>query len=169
MHKPEGCGLESRWEHWIFLTYLIQPHYGPRVDSASNRDEYWKLPGVKGSRTLKLTISPAPLSRLCIKCWSLDVSQPYGPPWPVTRPALPLCSILKKIENKAFRKQELFASSGEGEAATLLGPWEIVNLNSRIPDDGQSPKTRKFLVLYTIDRTLWDLQGNYCRYVNLKY
>ena len=31
-YKSEGRGLDSRWCHW--------PHYGPGVDSASNRNEY---------------------------------------------------------------------------------------------------------------------------------
>jgi hypothetical protein len=40
-YKPEGRGLDSRWGHWTFqLTYSFQPHYGPGVDSASNRNEY---------------------------------------------------------------------------------------------------------------------------------
>jgi hypothetical protein len=40
-YKPEGRGFESRWGHWIFqLTSSIQPHYGPGIDSASNRNGY---------------------------------------------------------------------------------------------------------------------------------
>jgi hypothetical protein len=40
-YKPEGRGFESRWGHWILqLTQPFQPHYGPGVDSASNRIEY---------------------------------------------------------------------------------------------------------------------------------
>jgi hypothetical protein len=40
-YKPEGRGLDSRWCHWIFsLTQSFRPHYGPGVDSASNRNEY---------------------------------------------------------------------------------------------------------------------------------
>jgi len=40
-YKPEGCGFDSRWCHWIFsFTSSFRPHYGPGIDSASNRNEY---------------------------------------------------------------------------------------------------------------------------------
>jgi hypothetical protein len=47
--KPEGRGFDSRWCHWNFsLKQSFRPHYGPGVDSASNRNEYQKyLLGVK--------------------------------------------------------------------------------------------------------------------------
>jgi hypothetical protein len=36
-----GCGFDFRWCRWNFsLTWSIRPHYGPGVDSASNRNEY---------------------------------------------------------------------------------------------------------------------------------
>jgi hypothetical protein len=40
-YRPKGRGIDFRWCHWNFsLTYFFRPHYGPWVDSASNRNEY---------------------------------------------------------------------------------------------------------------------------------
>jgi hypothetical protein len=39
--KPDNRGFDSRWGYCSFhLTWSFQPHYGPGVDSASNRNEY---------------------------------------------------------------------------------------------------------------------------------
>jgi len=42
-YKSEGRGFVSRWCHWNFsLISFSRQHYGPGVDSASNRNEYQK-------------------------------------------------------------------------------------------------------------------------------
>jgi hypothetical protein len=39
-YKPDGRGIESRWGGFFQFTLSFKPHYGPGIDSASNRNEY---------------------------------------------------------------------------------------------------------------------------------
>jgi len=59
-YKPESLGFDSRWCHWNFsLTKIFRPHYGPGVDSASNRNDYQEyFLGGKGDRCVRLTTLP---------------------------------------------------------------------------------------------------------------
>ena len=50
-YGPEGRGFDSRWRQWNFsLIQSFRSHFGPGVDSASNRNGYQEyLLGVKAA------------------------------------------------------------------------------------------------------------------------
>jgi hypothetical protein len=60
--------------HWNFsLTYSFRPHYGPGIDSASNKNEYQEcFLGVIGGRCVGLTTLP-PSYADCLKIWEPQV------------------------------------------------------------------------------------------------
>jgi hypothetical protein len=75
-YKPKGHGFDSRWCHWDFsLTKSSQPHYGPGIYSASNRNKYLEIfCRGKGSWCIGLSTLPAP----CADCLEIWKSKPPG-------------------------------------------------------------------------------------------
>jgi hypothetical protein len=65
-YKPEVVGSNSDKVNGFFLfTKYFQPHYGPGVVTASNRNEFQQYSwGVKSGRRVGLTTSPLSVSRL---------------------------------------------------------------------------------------------------------
>jgi hypothetical protein len=97
-YKPEGRGSESRWVEWFFSINLILPAaLGPGVYSAFNRNEYQKQKNEfcakwSGGRNWRPTTLPPSMSLMSRQCGIFNISQPYGPPLPVTGIALLLRS-----------------------------------------------------------------------------
>jgi hypothetical protein len=76
-YKPEGCRFDfrCRWYHRSFSLTSFRPHYGPGVNSSSNRNEYQeRFLGDSGFRCAELT--NLPLS--CADCLEVWEPQPPG-------------------------------------------------------------------------------------------
>jgi hypothetical protein len=76
-YKPEGRRFDSRWG------LSLQPHYGPEVDSASNRNEYQgsSLGGKDG-----WCVKQATLPHSCANCLKILTASTSWSPWGLARP-----------------------------------------------------------------------------------
>jgi len=70
--------------HWNFsVTYPFRLHYGPRVDSASKRNEYQEyFLGGKGGQCVGLTTLP-PSCTDCLEIWGASTPPPLESPGPL--------------------------------------------------------------------------------------
>jgi hypothetical protein len=69
-YKPEDHGFDIRWTQWNFsLAQFFRPHFGPGIESASNRNQYQKyfLVG-KSGRFVGLTTLPNTYFD-CLEIW----------------------------------------------------------------------------------------------------
>jgi hypothetical protein len=107
-----------------------------------------RVPGIfrraKGGRSVRLTTSPLSVSRLSRKCGSLDVSQPYRSPWPVSDQQIsvhgkqsnpmeqPNRLVKRKLSSLLFGRHWLRIPIGTQIIFTEIPPI-LLNLSKQIP------------------------------------
>jgi hypothetical protein len=92
VHNGTQWKWGTRWRSWLRhratsrkltgSTQSFRPHYGPRVDLTSNKNEYQEyFLGGKGGRCVGLTVPPS-----CADCLEIWQPQPPGSLWACTGP-----------------------------------------------------------------------------------
>jgi len=111
----------------------FQSHYGPGIDSASNKNEYQEhFLGGKGDRCLRLTTLP-PLCAIVMNSGNLNFLEASGPPRPVMGllclllPFLLYVNDLLKIINKT---SEPIVSTDDD--TVLFSHSNLIDLNKNI-------------------------------------
>jgi hypothetical protein len=84
-HKPEKCGFDYRWYH---RNFSFRPHYGPGIESASNRKDYQKY--FMGVKLPVLTTLPP-----CLEIWEIKLLEPSGSDQTCNGTASPFFCIIK--------------------------------------------------------------------------
>jgi hypothetical protein len=99
-YDPGGRGFDSPSCHWYFSwTQSFRPHYGPGVDSASNRNEYQEyLMRGKGDRCVGLTTLPPSCTRLS---WNLVASTSWNPQG-LSRPVMGLLYLTVTTRSDSY-------------------------------------------------------------------
>jgi hypothetical protein len=74
-YNLEGRGFDFRWYNWNFLLYeSVRLHYGLRIDSVCNINEYQEyFLESKGGRLVGLTLTPS-----CCDCLEIGEPQSLG-------------------------------------------------------------------------------------------
>jgi len=101
--------FDSRWYHWNFSLTAFWSHYGPGVDSASNRNEYQDyFLGGEGSRCARLTNFP-PSCADCLEIWeSLNFVACRGPVQACNGTAVPLRTIIHVSRNLSTTRSSVY-------------------------------------------------------------
>ena len=98
-YKSEGRWFDSNWCHWNFLlTLSFRSHYGPGVDSASNRNDYQEYFLVGKNRPVRKANNLTTILYRCHEIWELP-----GASWNLLSYSRPVTRLLLFLSKETGR------------------------------------------------------------------